>query len=285
MRRFTLMIAIGFCAPALAAPAASIELRADVQVPGGTVTLGDVARLQSRDLGLMRALVDLPVGSAPPPGQVFRVSRDALVSWLQRQEALSGAVLTWSGAGESRLERQGIQVEGKAVGEAALAELRKWMAASGVTGDAIVATKPRDVHVAVRGVRLQPRPVQAAQVRRRMIVWVDLWSEQTRLRTIPVPLEVQVDASLLRAGAGILKPAAGSADASARVARAMEPTLAVERGTWAALRSVTGAVVLESRVQVLQDGRLGQRVRVRQQGATGIVFARVVERGLLELAP
>jgi flagella basal body P-ring formation protein FlgA len=68
-------------------------------------------------------------------------------------------------------------------------------------------------------------------------------------------------------------------------ARAEVETLAVARGEWASLRSISGAVVLESRVEVLQDGRPGERVRVRQQGATGIVFARAVERGVLELTP
>lgn len=284
MRCLVVTIALACCAPALAAPAASLELREDVGVSGDTVTLGDVARIESRDLSLIRALVDLPVGSAPPLGQVSRVRRDALLPWLQRQDALTGAVLTWSGADGTRLVRQGLQVEGRAVGEAALAELRKWMAASGVAGDAAVATTPRDAHVAAPRVRLQARPVQAAHLRRRMIVWVDLWSEGIRLRTIPVTLDVQSDASPLQGGAGGPKLPTQWGEVPGKAGKQERP-LAVERGTWAALRSVTGAVVLESRVQVLQDGRTGERVRVRQQGATGIVFARVVERGVLELAP
>lgn len=284
MRCFVLSIALACSAPALAAPVASIELRAEVQVSGDTVTLGDVARIESRDLSLIRTLVDLPVGSAPPLGRVSRVTRDALLPWLQRRDALAGAVLTWAGADGTRLVRQGLQVEGRAVGEAALAELRKWMVVSGVAGDAAVATTPRDVHVAAPSVRLQARSVQAAHLRRRMIVWVDLWSEGVRLRTIPVTLDVEVDAPPLRGGAGGLKSPTQWGEDPRRTAKQERP-LVVERGTWAALRSVTGAVVLESRVQVLQDGRTGERVRVRQQGATGIVFARVVERGVLELAP
>ena len=43
--------------------------------------------------------------------------------------------------------------------------------------------------------------------------------------------------------------------------------------------------MLESRVEVLQDGHPGQRVRVRQPGGAGLVMARVVGRGELELAP
>jgi flagella basal body P-ring formation protein FlgA len=70
--------------------------------------------------------------------------------------------------------------------------------------------------------------------------------------------------------------------------RASPPAAAfplVARGEWATLRSGAGAVTLESRVEVLQDGQAGQRVRVRAAGATGIVFARVLGPAQLELVP
>jgi flagella basal body P-ring formation protein FlgA len=43
-------------------------------------------------------------------------------------------------------------------------------------------------------------------------------------------------------------------------------------------------VRLESRVEVLQDGRVGDRIRVRTPGAMGTVFATVVAPHQLELA-
>jgi flagella basal body P-ring formation protein FlgA len=58
----------------------------------------------------------------------------------------------------------------------------------------------------------------------------------------------------------------------------------VQRGQWASLRSGSGAVSLEARVEVLQDGRLGDSIRVRQQGAAAGVIARVTGPGQLELA-
>jgi flagella basal body P-ring formation protein FlgA len=60
--------------------------------------------------------------------------------------------------------------------------------------------------------------------------------------------------------------------------------LGVARGEWALLRALAGAVRLESRVEVLQDGRLGDKVRVRTPGAMGTVFATVVGPHQLELA-
>jgi flagellar basal body P-ring formation protein FlgA len=66
-------------------------------------------------------------------------------------------------------------------------------------------------------------------------------------------------------------------------ARDVEGLPAVLRGQWASLRSGAGAVTLEARVEVLQDGRPGDRVRVRQPGATAAVVAKVIAPGQLEV--
>ena len=60
---------------------------------------------------------------------------------------------------------------------------------------------------------------------------------------------------------------------------------AVSRGDWATLTTQNGLVALESRVEVLQDGRIGQSIRVKQVSANGAVLARVSGPGRLELQP
>lgn len=60
---------------------------------------------------------------------------------------------------------------------------------------------------------------------------------------------------------------------------------AVVRGEWASLVTRHGPLSLESRVEVLQDGQPGQIVRARPANATGVLSARVVGRGQLELQP
>ena len=60
---------------------------------------------------------------------------------------------------------------------------------------------------------------------------------------------------------------------------------AVVRGEWASLVTRQGPLSLESRVEVLQDGQPGQIVRARPANATGVLSARVVGRGQLELQP
>lgn len=61
----------------------------------------------------------------------------------------------------------------------------------------------------------------------------------------------------------------------------VEPPL-VARGETAKLRAHGASIDLESRVQVLQDGLLGQAVKVRPTGSTGPITAKVVGPGILE---
>ena len=75
-----------------------------------------------------------------------------------------------------------------------------------------------------------------------------------------------------------LRPASSSADAAGGGVRAL-----VARGGTAMLRSVDGAIEVESRVEVHEDGAAGQDVRVRLPGATADVLARVTGPGRVEV--
>lgn len=65
----------------------------------------------------------------------------------------------------------------------------------------------------------------------------------------------------------------------------LEAVPAVVRGNWAHLLARSGDVSVESRVEVLQDGREGQVVRVKVPGSSGEVLARVTGPGQVEVQP
>ena len=65
----------------------------------------------------------------------------------------------------------------------------------------------------------------------------------------------------------------------------LEAAPAVVRGQPAHLLARSGEVSVESRVEVLQDGRQGQVVRVKVPGASGEVLARVTGPGQVEVQP
>jgi len=65
----------------------------------------------------------------------------------------------------------------------------------------------------------------------------------------------------------------------------LEPEPVVTRGNWANLQARSGDVSVESRVEVLQDGRKGQIVRVKVPGSHAEVLARVTGPGQVEVQP
>ncbi|EJL72200.1 flagella basal body P-ring formation protein FlgA [Variovorax sp. CF313] len=172
--------------------------------------------------------------------------------------------------------------------------------------------------------RVRPIADQA-QPARRMLVWVDAWVGDRFVRTTAVAFEVnawaqatvatspmtagaQVDGVVLR-GATETREVDLTALPSGRPARLeiadggsqrlrkplkpgevltdahLQSTPSVTRGNWAQLLARSGDVSVESRVEVLQDGRPGQFVRVKVPGSSGEVLARVTGPGQVEVQP
>lgn len=109
----------------------------------------------------------------------------------------------------------------------------------------------------------------------------------------------EVDLTALRPGAPVKAsgPAQNLLEASGqRLRRPLKPgevltdahlesMPAVARGNWAQLLARSGEITVESRVEVLQDGRKGQFVRVKVPGGSGEVLARVTGPGQVEVQP
>lgn len=107
----------------------------------------------------------------------------------------------------------------------------------------------------------------------------------------------EVDLTTVRQGTPVAAKTDGElADGSQRLRRPLRPgevltsthletTPAVMRGNWAHLLARSGDVSVESRVEVLQDGRQGQVVRVKVPGSSGEVLARVTGPGQVEVQP
>ncbi|MBC5785092.1 hypothetical protein H8N03_19250 [Ramlibacter sp. USB13] len=269
MRATTLLLACLASPVAWAGPQAGIELLPRATVASSQVVLGDVARVHAQDLATIRTLVNLPVGRAPRPGESAALRRTDLAQWVRRHTDLAPDALDWSGAHEARVVRATPRVKGEEIARAAVEAARG--------GHVLVGGTPRDVDVPEGRVRLEVRGLEQGASAGRMLVWVDVWTEGAFVRTVPVSLQ-SAAAATAATGERTLRD-------DALLATGDAGPLAVARGEWASLRSVEGSITLESRVEVLQDGRPGQRIRVRPQGASGPMFARVLGPGRVELAP
>lgn len=278
-RLLAVLLFAGACAQAYAQATARIELLPDVEVEGDRVRLGEVAHLHANALATIRQLAELPLGPAPRAGEAAVLHRDMLARWLRSRMRLDPVRLEWSGAGEARLVRASQHVAGERVSEAALTAARAWLRERGTTAEVEVRQPPRDLDVPKGSLRLDARPPASTLPRARMHVWVDVFVDGGLVRSVPVLLDVPG----LGSGESPARELAPLRAAESR--RAALAPVAVSRGDWASLHTAAGAVTLESRVEVLQDGRVGDKVRVRTRGATGLVLARVLAPGQLELAP
>lgn len=183
---------------------------------------------------------------------------------------------------------------------------------------------PSMLQVPAIGTQLRVRPLEQVIQGPRMMVWVDVFAGERHVRAIPVRFEVSLFAMApvarqeLAAGSDVPQedvawrevdlarlpaaavPAAWSAQTGAQApvhvrkrtaagevltADRVGPAPAVARGQWVRVIATSGGLSLESRAQSLQDGQIGQTVRVRPQNAAEPLMAKIVAPGQLELQP
>jgi flagella basal body P-ring formation protein FlgA len=275
---------LAFVTFAAGAGDASIGLRSDVRVPAGAVTLGQVADLHSTDLALLRKLVDLPLGRAPAAGASVLLTREAVETWVARRAGVAPERLEWQGPEASRVTMASRTIQGDEIARAARSALGEGLKSpSGVPEIQLQAT-PRDLDVPEGALRLQARPLGMTLPRERATVWVDVWVAERFVRTVAVGFQLAGWPPGAPGTKQLEREAPPDAHAPApQAASHGAPPSVLQRGEWATLRSGAGAVALETRVEVLQDGRVGDRIRVRQPGAAGGVLARVAGPGVLEM--
>jgi flagella basal body P-ring formation protein FlgA len=282
VKRIACFAALALCAAAASAARLTMDLPEHAETAGGPVVLGQLARLSSDDLGLLRGLVDLPVGrAAPAPGRHVLFTRDELQRLVRRRAHLDAAEIAWRGADQVELAVPAATVSGRAIAEAAASAVRAWLTAQGEKGEPQWQQVPSDVDIPAGPFDLVPRALPTGAPGPRLVVWVDVLAGGRFVRLVPVVFALEP-----RHGRKPMHTAAGPIAEPPGFARGRAPSRqppVVERGHWAVLRAGMGEVLAESRVEVLQDGRAGERVRVRPPGAAMPLLATVVGPGLLEV--
>ncbi|AXV76796.1 flagella basal body P-ring formation protein FlgA [Ralstonia solanacearum] len=301
--------------------ATRIDLPAVVEAKRSDVVLGDIAQLASRDLAALRQLMRLPLGRLPRSGESAHLDRFQLARWVRARTGIDPQTIKWSGAEAVDIYLATHELSGEQLATAAKASLQDWLSARSTRSSVELSRVPHDLVVPAGEVKVQVRPISnAALLTRHMSVWVDVWVDDCFIRTVPVSFDVrayeqgyvmdlaqasgspldqihmqpkEVDLTALPSKAVLtsLKP---EAVANLRLRRPMaageavtrdsvESRPAVARGDWATLHAIAGAVNLESRVEVLEDGRNGQLVHVKLPNATSPMLARVVGERMVEV--
>ena len=309
---------------ALSAALLKIQLPAQVELERTQVLLGDIAAITSTDLDLLRRVMALPLGQAPGIGREVALPAQRIETWIKSRTGLRSDEIDWSGAQEIALSMPGQEVQGERLADLAASALRQHLHAQALKQqlqkpriEVQAIAIPTNLLLPREGIELTVRPLSAAPLRNRMLVWVDVAANGQHVRTVPVHFSVSVFAQSAVATQGIgqsstLQPGdvamkeidlaksnpAHAVSASQAVAQQLRKPLrtgepitaenlrampAVARGEWARLVSASGSMTLESQVQVLQDGYIGQVVRVQARHASGSLNARVTGPGHLEL--
>lgn len=306
-----------------AASMARISLPEHVQVSHSDVRLGDVASLASPDPATLRRLMALPLGRAPRAGQSFVLERDVLARWIRGHAGLQGDQITWQGAAFTDISLRSRDIPGEDIVALADKTLRQQLRGQLPAGTRIElqpVTVPRDLVVADELVEINPRAQGAAALASRMTVWIDVGSAGRVQRSVAVVFEVVVYGPVvvatrdIPAGASLLagdvelreqniaaaaasqkNPARQFSDGQRlrRPIRAGETLTAahteavpdVARGSWAVLETRQAGLNVQSRAEVLQDGRAGQMVQVKPVNATASLLARVAGPGRVEMYP
>lgn len=142
-----------------------------------------------------------------------------------------------------------------------------------------VRTVPVDFDLGVSGpAYVATQPLAAGTALSRSLVRVENVAWTGRLAAPLSPAEAAVPLSALR-----VRHAFAAGDPLS--APLVEQAPLVARGEWAILRVSDDGVRLESRVQVLDDGVLGARVRVKLPAAHDPIYARVTGRKTVEPTP
>ncbi|MWL90532.1 flagellar basal body P-ring formation chaperone FlgA [Cupriavidus sp. SW-Y-13] len=301
---------------AVAAPGVHVVLPERAQVHRADVALGDVAQLRTQDLNTLRQLMSMSIGPAPRTGEAVVVDAKTLARFVQTHVKLPEHAVVWEGAPRVRIERAMQALSGEQIQAAARQRLESWLQARHARFAASAAQDIQALAVPAGSLELRPREIPDNQLAtRRMVVWIDIWVAGDFVRTVSVAFDVNVyqDAWVarhdVRAGNALRTddferkqvdiarlgsaPVAVIPDGSRirhnvlagtpLLQAAVQAVPAVARGQMVTLRSQIGAIALEGRAEVLQDGWPGGRVQVRMPAGNAPVLARVAEDGTVEL--
>lgn len=296
-----------------------VALAARVEAKRPEVTLGDVAEVSGADRAAVARLAGLRLGALPGDGSPIRLERSVLERWIRARTGIAGAAIGWEGAPASDVRLSFTEVSGEVLAEQAAAAVREAAARQGVRPEITIGRVPRAVRIPAGALTMRARRLGAEALRaRRVAVWIDLSVDGRFARAVPVSLDVSsfgpayvatrrlaagqvLDGAVLAVrdvdwtGRDVL-PARETAPDGFRLLRPMaegdvltrthaEPVPLVKRGARATLRQSRGRIELESAVEVLEDGRRGQPVRVRAAISSAPIVARVIGPDRVEVGP
>lgn len=287
-----------------------------VTVEREQLTLGDIARI-SGDEPMRSQLRELAIGSAPRAGLTRRFEREALAALVRERLGRVSAV-EWTGAEETIVQRAAVVHPADRFVEPAREALERHVRGryAGLTRvDAVPVALTKPVTLPKGELSLTVRPLRGETLSKRVCVWVDVRVNGVAATSLPIwfavnayrPAMVAVR-SLARhdrlnggdlrveerdiAGLSAEAVAADTVVASWRARQPImagqvllksdvEPAPSVSRNQAIQVHVVSGGVVIETSGIAMQEGRVGDRVAVRNPDSQKEYLAKIISEGVV----
>lgn len=296
-----------------------IVLAANARTNRPDPTLGDVAGVSGADPVAVARIAALRLGALPRDGTPVRLERAVLARWIRARIGTEAGDVEWKGPAVSELALSVSDVSGALLADRAMAAVRDAAVRLGLRADIVVRRLPGSVRIPAGALSVDARPVDPGALRaRRVEVWLELKVDAGVATAVPVWLDVAafgpgwVAKRRLTAGETVdetalevrevewtgrdPQPVGAAPPSRLRLLRPMaegdvltrthcEPVPFVRRGSVATLHEAQGRVELERPVEVLDDGRAGESVRVRAASSSAAIVARVTGPDRVEVRP
>ncbi|MFZ6876346.1 flagellar basal body P-ring formation chaperone FlgA [Undibacterium sp. Di27W] len=296
-----------------------LELRSVAEVKSAMFVLGDVVKVDASTKQEQVALLSMSIGRLSLTKTSMLVERKLLEKWVRLHAGIRARDVRWSGAETVTVMLQTQLLDSSQVGTFAFGVLKDW--SKSITGNVEIKSHSELASLSVPMGEVKMRVSRLSEplsLRRHVTILVDIFVADNMIKSVPVKfdisgtrtaLQVRHDVArgeLLKAADVEVKDIDLFADLNEAVmlsALTTSPVRAktflpkggvlskanvetqpdVLRGEFAVLLSHEGLVSVESRVEAMQDGIVGQVIKVRPVNSNNQIQAKIIQPGKVEL--
>lgn len=292
----------------------TIDLQQDAVVESARYKLSDIAQIRADDPRIRRRLESLIIGAAPRIGYVDKIRKLDLLSRIERHLPGLQKNITWKGPEYCRVKRLGVTFEKQQVIKAAEKKLHHWLSQRYENFNLVHTGNHDDLYLPKGSVTIKPHLKEGVRLNKRMNVWVDIFVGGRHYQSLPVWFGVSVEAPVLvvtkdaKRGNKIIDnyvardevdiaaisgiPARGDDLDNKRLTRnikagevvtneVLENIPAVTKGSRVSVEASAGSVVIRSVAIALDDGMVGEMIKVAKPNTKIEYTVKVIGKNLV----
>ncbi|MFZ6721402.1 flagellar basal body P-ring formation chaperone FlgA [Undibacterium sp. Ji49W] len=296
-----------------------MELRSSVLLKSRNISLADIVNVDATEQRDFAALSFLSVGSIPYSTMNMSLSRNVLERWVRTHAGDADRVIVWSGSQIVDISLEAQVVEGSDIVAFARTVLLNWMAIQNEHLEIAEVADVKAERLPAGTLRMKiSRLSERLAVQKKLTVLLELWIADHFIKNVPVRFELNGTKKIWVSNRSIVKgepivekdvdvktvdlfsdsgldiaqvkfaskPIRAKSKLTKGAALSSENIEAVPdaiRGDFGLLIAHEGLVSIESRVEIMEDGFMGQLIKVRPSGTENQIQVRIIGPGKVEL--